>query len=291
MIGIDGAPREGGPGGGGAGGGSACELGPLHASEAKLLLACPRKWKHEYLLRRVPREKGEALSRGTAVHVWLALWWAGQTSIALPEDPIARACCIAYGAYYGGPPTRVSGTWNVEQRWTAVVGGVACEGTVDAASAPELTEIVEHKTTSQDISPGSLYWRQVVTTDPQVSMYRAAFPRAKILYDVIRKPALRKLREGKPNEETEAEFVARCVEAMAKEPERYFQRAYVVRLESEDEAFARDVVSIDRLRHGSEFPRNPASCFAFGGRCGHYSVCWEGADLMGPEFRDQDEGR
>jgi hypothetical protein len=122
-------------------------------------------------------------------------------------------------------------------------------------------------------------------------MYRTAFPGAKVLYDVIRKPALSHLRKGKPNEETDDELVVRCVEAMVTDPARYFQRAYVVRLEAEDEAFASDIVSVDRLRRGGEYPRNPASCFAFGGRCAYFEVCWSGMSLAGPEFRDQDANR
>lgn len=226
------------------------------------------------------------------MHRWLETWWTtrGRDLGALPEDPIARACCLGYDAYYQAPPP---GTWGVEATWNAPIGGVMCAGTLDATALDAVVDggpphhcIVEHKTTSQDISPGSMYWRQVVTTDPQVSMYRAAFPGAVILYDVIRKPALR----GKEGESADS-LVARCLEAMAKEPEKYFQRAYVVRLESEDAAFADDVRAVDSLRRLPLLPRNPASCFEYGSRCGYYSVCWEGASLDGPEFRDQDGNR
>ena len=262
-------------------------LPPLHASEMKLYLACPRKWHHAHASRRVPRAEPGALTRGRAVHRWLEGWWSGSAA-ELPEDPIARACCLGYDAYWQAPPL---GHWVVEERFPVDIAAVSCAGTVDALNDDGLT-IVEHKTTSQDITPGSMYWRQVVTTDVQVSMYRAAFPGATILYDVIRKPALRPLRAGKPNEESAEELVARCIAAMAEEPEKYFQRATVVRLESEDEAFARDVVSVDRLRRGSEHPRSAANCFAYGGRCGYYSVCWESASLSDDSlFRDQDEDR
>jgi len=270
-------------------------LGPLHASEARDWHLCPRKWKHAHLDRRVPSVDAPALSRGTSVHVYLALWWAGQTSIALPDDPIARACCLGYAAVYGAPDLA---NVRVEVPWAAMIGGVPCAGTLDATgtgtgpSEDGALVIVEHKTTSHDISPGSLYWRQVVTTDPQVSMYRAAFPAAKVLYDVIRKPALSHLRKGKSNEETDDELVVRCVEAMLADPARYFQRAYVVRLEAEDEAFASDIVSVDRLRRGGEYPRNPANCFAYGTRCGYFAVCWEGASLSDDSmFTDQDPNR
>ena len=260
-------------------------LPPLHASEMKLYLACPRKWHHAHGSRRVPRAESEALTRGRAVHRWLEGWWSG-SAVELPEDPIARACCLGYDAYWQHP---LEGRWLTEASWRAELGGVACAGTLDAVAGDA---IVEHKTTSQDITPGSMYWRQVVTTDVQVSMYRAAFPGATILYDVIRKSSLRPLRAGKSNKESEDEYVERMVESIASEPERYYQRATVVRLESEDEAFARDVVSVDRLRRGSEHPRSAGNCFAYGSRCGYFDVCWGSASLSDDSvFRDQDAGR
>ena len=248
------------------------ELPPLHASEVKLYQACPRKWVFSYLLRRVSVQESIHLTRGKQVHSYLEDWWRGymHTCCDLPTEPLSQACCIAYDAYWGKPPV---GAWYTEGYWVSKVGNVNCAGTVDAIDSVQNT-IVEHKTTSQDISPGSMYWRQVVTTDVQVSMYRAAFPGATILYDVIRKPALRQKKD-----ESEQDFVVRLVEAMAAKPEEYFQRATVVRLESEDEAFYADLVSVDRLRHGKEHPRNPANCFNYGSRCEYFDVCWGSQSL------------
>ena len=261
---------------------------PLHVSEMRLYQACPRKWRYAHVERRVPLERSLAISRGTEVHLWLAAWWAGHgDDVELPADPVARACCVGYGAYYGGPP---KGVWQTEVPFTATVGGEDVAGTLDALSL-DSDEIVEHKTTGSPIEPGSPYWRQVVTCDPQVSMYLAAFPDATVVYDVIRKPALRPLRAGKPNEETEDEYVSRMVSAMAEEPERYFQRAKVVRLEADHEAFERDVVDVRRLMRTGVVPRNTSSCFDFGRRCEYFGACFEGANLSGPDFRDQDEGR
>lgn len=51
--------------------------------------------------------------------------------------------------------------------------------------------VVEHKTTSADITPGSPYWRRL-TLDAQVSLYLGGA--GSLLYDVIRKPTLRPLK-------------------------------------------------------------------------------------------------
>ena len=257
------------------------ELPPLHASEVKLYQACPRKWVYAYLLRRVSVNESIHLTRGKQVHQFLEDWWKGAYDL-LPSDIISKACCIAYDAYWGSP---TMGTWYTEVPWEEEIAGVACAGTLDALQRAFSTEtIVEHKTTSQDISPGSMYWRQVVTTDVQVSMYRAAFPGATILYDVIRKPALRQKKD-----EHETDFLVRLIEAMAAKPEEYFQRATVVRLESEDEAFYADLVSVDRLRHGKEHPRNPSSCFNYGSRCEYFDVCWGSQSITDDSvFKDRE---
>lgn len=51
--------------------------------------------------------------------------------------------------------------------------------------------VVEHKTTSADITPGSPYWRRLAL-DAQVSLYLGGA--GSLLYDVIKKPSLRPLR-------------------------------------------------------------------------------------------------
>ena len=148
-------------------------MNPLHASEMRAYQACPRMWQHAYLDRRVPVSKSEAISRGTEVHRYLEQWWLGRTIIPsdLPPDPIAQACCLGYSAHYGSLP---AGRIDVELPFTCEVGGsddtdglhtygVVCAGTVDALVCDvygELT-IYEHKTTSRDLGPGALYWREM----------------------------------------------------------------------------------------------------------------------------------
>lgn len=250
------------------------DVPPLHASEIRTFQRCPREWEFAYRMRRVPLLQPEALTRGTAVHRWLNAWWMGQQVLpdVLPVDPIARACCLGYAARYERPHLAHV---RVEVPFLLTIEGVDCAGTVDAEGwdAGKLI-VVEHKTTTADISPGSSYWSEVVTCSVQHSLYLEAYKGATILHDVIRKPALRKLRAGKPNEETDEELVARCLAAMAEEPEKYFARAMIVRLDSEREAFARDVRLVDELRRREEHPRNASSCFSFGRRCGYWDTCW-----------------
>jgi len=260
-------------------------MGPLHASEMSLYLRCPRAWSHAYVDRRVAKETDRNLSIGTQVHKWLQEWWILQNWLVYPEDPIARACCIGYHAYWGEPDLK---NVEVELPWSAEVGGVPCAGTLDAIGTDDdgHVVIVEHKTTGHDITPGSVYWRQRVTADVQVSMYLAAFPDATVVYDVIRKPSLRLKKD-----ETEDQFVTRCVVAMADEPDKYFQRQTVVRLEHEHKAFAEDVRLIDDRRRLPFQPRATGACFDYGKRCPYWGVCFEGEDINGPEFQENTHGR
>lgn len=58
-------------------------------------------------------------------------------------------------------------------------------------------KLVEHKTSSEDIGPGSAYWRRLIL-DSQISTYLAGsrslgFEPVSVLYDVAKRPALRPL--------------------------------------------------------------------------------------------------
>jgi hypothetical protein len=58
--------------------------------------------------------------------------------------------------------------------------------------------VVEHKTTSSDIGPGSAYWAKL-TLDTQVSAYLGAHEGVEgMLYDVIRKPGIRPYKATPP---------------------------------------------------------------------------------------------
>src|SRR3990167_5857191 len=77
-------------------------------------------------------------------------------------------------------------------------------GKIDAIArfADGRTVIVEHKTSSEDISPGSEYWRRL-TLDTQISAYylgarSLGFEVDGCLYDVLGKPALRPLKATPP---------------------------------------------------------------------------------------------
>jgi hypothetical protein len=173
--------------------------------------------------------------------------------------------------------------------------------------------VVEHKTAATDITAGSPYW-ELLRIDSQVSGYLAAGAALGIaidscLYDVIGKPALRpykatpvedrkytKPTKAQPEarlyatqreaDETPEEYGQRIREHIAENPDRYYQRGEVVRLEDEAAEAAFDVWQTGRnirdAQIAARWPRNPDSCIRFGRRCSFLDVCTSTADITDP---------
>ncbi len=165
--------------------------------------------------------------------------------------------------------------------------------------------IFEHKTTASDIGPGAPYWQNIVALDPQVSTYTAAakalgYEPRDVIYDVIRKPGIVPLlatpeADRKYTKPTKAEPIPRLYAKMREtdetvdeyrerlradiiaEPEKYFQRMTIVRLERDHAQHAEDVwqtaqmiaVAVER----EMWPRSPNACERYGRLCEFHDVC------------------
>lgn len=149
--------------------------------------------------------------------------------------------------------------------------------------------LLELKTTSEDCSPGSMYWKKL-TLDNQVSMYLAAaremgFDVMGVVYDVIRKTALRPTSKGT---ETPASYESRIIGQMIEAPDRYFTRGVIVRTEADLEAHADDVWQIAELirhaRNKDRWPRYIGACVSYGSTCDYWPVCAEGAEIEGAHY-------
>ncbi len=197
-------------------------------------------------------------------------------------------------------------------------------GKLDAVAelADGRVAIVEHKTAGEsvDVGAGSDY-RQRLTLDGQVSQYfegaaTLGFDADVCVYDVLVKPAMRpllatpadKLRwtKGKPatrnkpaepprlcagqraEDEGLEDFRARVADAIAAEPERFYSRHEVVRLDGERDAFAFDVwqlaTLVDVTLGAGLAPMNPEACHRYGSRCAFWPVCSGTADLEDPSL-------
>ncbi len=309
----------------------------LTVSSLKTWRRCQRLYRLRYDEGyRVARE-AETLRFGSLIHAGLEAWFLGLRSgmsgdalllhvlQGLPsvEDPYeqARAEALLCGYHYRwhdeplevlavepefrapliNPDTdAASRTWRLGGKLDAIVR--TSDGRV---------LIVEHKTSSEDITVGSDYWRRL-RMDGQISAYYVGaaalgYDVSGCIYDVIAKPTIRPLkatpfesrkRVKKTNalyanqrdaDETVQEYRDRLVEAIAVEPHRYFARGEVVRLESEMKEHLVDVwQTAQSIRAGqvrNAAPRNPDACKAFGRTCEFFSICTKEASLDDAAFR------
>lgn len=159
--------------------------------------------------------------------------------------------------------------------------------------------VVEHKTSSEDIEPGSDYFAKL-TIDHQLSIYAIAskslgLEPSRLMYDVLKIPGCepykatpvekRKYRktDGKlhanqrEHDESPDAYRERLLEKIGEDPESYFERCEVVRLEHELERALHDVdalaADLMRTQPGEKQPQNPASCKRYGSRCPYWGLC------------------
>lgn len=138
--------------------------------------------------------------------------------------------------------------------------------------------ILENKTSGEDIGPGSPYWARL-SFDPQISLYMQGaealgFEPHGVMYDVIRKP------QHKPSEvksERPEAYGERVMRAMLEDPDRYFQRGTVVRLDNEKLDAAVDVWQTGKnildARSRGRWPRNVDSCMQWSRECEYLKIC------------------
>lgn len=294
---------------------------------------CAREFKFRYVMLRRPCRAAEALRFGSFFHVGLNAWWQPATDPVVrlnraveamrvraesrPEDadPFelvkAEELMLGYTARWGDVALE---TIEVEKQFSVPLvnpaSGAASrtyriEGAIDVLARDGAKNIqIEHKTTSDDISWGTDYWRFVSAVDPQISTYQAALKElgleATTLYDVVRKVALRPkqatpvesrryTKKGfldarqRETDETPDEFRERVRADIAEAPEKYFTRGPIVRLENDEREHAGDVwqtaAMIRMSENSGSFPRNPGSCRRFHRLCEYFEVCSGNASI------------
>jgi hypothetical protein len=292
----------------------------LTASRLRDARSCQRLHKFKYVDGYRPAVDAETLRFGKLVHVALEQWWKRTGEDRLPAalaamtaaataiecDPFefarARAMVLAYDARWSAEqyetlavetefvaPLRNPETGAASRTW-------ALGGKIDAIVRDQHGRVmlVEHKTSSLDLSPGSSYWAQL-RLDAQISIYyegarSLGFDVEGCLYDVLGKVAIRplKVNQKRKIDETPDEFFQRCAEAYAEEPNRYLARGEVVRLEAEMAEALADIWQLGRSLHenalAKRWPRNVDSCFKFNRPCPFWSACTGEASLDDARF-------
>lgn len=263
----------------------------LSVSSGRLYLECPRKYQYRHVLGFTPVDTPHALVFGRICHAGLnTIWEHGKLVPAEGGTDFDRATVDALLAGYvarWGMPTEEH---EVESRFETPLpnpaGGESeswlLVGYIDAMWRSK-NQIVEHKTTSSDASAGSMYW-ETKRLDPQISVYIfgarvLGMDPESCLYDVIRKPGIRPFRANKKRKEDETaeQYGQRLYESIEEDPNRYYVRGKVVRLESEEQDAKETLWGIaqliDHSRECGMWPQNSDACLKWGRRCEYFDVC------------------
>lgn len=310
----------------------------LTASSTKTFRACQRIYYYRYVLGMVSVGASRALRFGTVLHLMLEAWWRAvqrgepeplSFALEVPRDELsevdqirAELLITLYDARWLADAANYE-VLEVEAEYRAPLrnpetGAVSRTfqraGKIDVLvrerDIGRRVLIIEHKTSSEDVSPGSDYWDRL-TIDGQISHYyegakARGYEADACLYDVIGKPRheplkrVEKVRMTKGSEkepsrpyagqrltdETLGEYRARLGAALMESPTTYMRRGEIVRLEDDVRDAAFDDWQIARAIREAElssrWPRNPEACMRFGRRCDYWGVCTRTASLDDP---------
>lgn len=297
-------------------------------SRLKTARGCAREHQLRYGLGYRSRHTDDALRFGDMIHVALEAWWRNRWSenrvtlaiaaLGKEADPFERAraeaMILGYEAKWGdarldpiavevefagdmvnpdtGKPSR---TWRIAGKLDVLALDMDTGRVV----------IIEHKTSSEDVSLGSPYWRRL-RMDSQVSLYfdgaaLLGHPAEACIYDVLAKPGQKPLKatplearkyrkkdgalyeNQREHDETPDEYRERIINAIAEAPDAYYARGEVVRLESELADARYDVWSTAKTIRDNDLanrhPRNPDACIRYGRTCSFFDVCSGAASL------------
>lgn len=249
---------------------------------------CPRAYKYRYEMNLVPDEDAAALRIGKQFHKGREVYVkTGDATRAVDaaidyegdaHEAAMLAALLAAHIWYWEQPRELADLnfeWIGAEREFAVpltnpaTGRASLTyllaGKVDADPLNAATRepvIYELKTTGESIDSGSDYWPRL-RMDGQISLYvlerqLAGSPVNKILYDVVRKPAMKPLRatpeearkykadgslyaNQRERDETPQEWADRLYADIMERPEFYFQRREIVRLSADLAEYQREV--------------------------------------------------
>lgn len=309
-----------------------------HSSESAFK-TCPRKYFLTYKLRLRPAHDSEPLRIGAMVHHGLEIIKKGR-DVAAAELSIRAAYAIADRPAYLDPfdfeveqETVVALVKGYHHRWQnqnivkyiqveipfsiAIVNPATGRETPSFRSAGKIDGIgelpdgklciVEHKTTSDDLSLDGDYWKRLML-DAQISRYFLAaralgFNVQAIIYDVIRKPNIRPkklsnpdralatskghyfglpLTEICPERESPVMYGARLLADTIERPDFYFARNEIARLEQDLDEYRAEQWTIQRTIREAElnqrqwgaaaWPRSTGAC-TMPYRCQFLDIC------------------
>jgi hypothetical protein len=282
--------------------------------------SCHRAFKFCYEDLKRPIKTSDALNFGTAMHQLLECYWLNAEAEFpnVDDEYTAMTLKALFEGYRNRWEEYDRNTYEAictERAFKAPLtnpetGGISktfhLAGKIDALAKEKATGkvvIVEHKTTGQDIGPGSDYWRKL-PIDGQVSGYYVGaeaidYPASKCLYDVIRKPTIKPLKatpedKRKYNkdgslskacrefDETPDEWYERLTADIASRPDYYYARIEISRSDNDLMEYLFDMWAVSReisdAQRMNRWSRNPQACSVFG-TCEYFGVCTGEQDI------------
>lgn len=282
--------------------------------------SCHRAFKFCYEDLKRPIKTSDALNFGTAMHQLLECYWLNAEAEFpnVDDEYTAMTLKALFEGYRNRWEEYDRNTYEAictERAFKAPLmnpetGGISktfhLAGKIDALAKEKATGkvvIVEHKTTGQDIGPGSDYWRKL-PIDGQVSGYYVGaeaidYPASKCLYDVIRKPTIKPYKatpedkrkynkDGslskacRENDETPDEWYERLTADIASRPDYYYARIEISRSDNDLMEYLFDMWAVSReisdAHRMNRWSRNPQACSVFG-TCEYFGVCTGEQDI------------
>jgi hypothetical protein len=317
----------------------------LTASRMRAFRDCARLHQLKYVEGWRPVETSEALRFGTLVHVGLEAYWNairdGAPTLLAAHAAMDGRAYDAFEQVRAEEMLRAySNRWEASDFDAYEVLAVEAQfetfllnpetfapsrtwrlaGKIDAivrrrSDGRDL--VIEHKTSSENVSADDAdYWTKLAI-DPQISEYTLGaeslgYDVDEVLYDVLGKPTQRP-KKATPVEdrkftkdgrlyatqreldETPEEYRARVREAIEAQPERFTARRSIPRSEAQIRDFMADAWALaatmrESVRLGRA-PRNPDACDRYG-RCPMWNLCSTGArpeDYPGDYVRSSDK--
>lgn len=277
--------------------------------------SCPRKHQIRYEFGITPVVDSFALRVGSAFHAALEARDKGLDPEAAigerVEDPydlaLVAAMFDAHERHYAKSPVETVASEQVFEmplrnpETGAATPNWVLKGVIDRiVRLPDgRLALMENKTTSRDFSPGADYWVRL-QLDQQLSIYLMAARHLghkidTILYDVTKRPGQRPLKatpeekrtykkdgtlyaNQRDKDETPEEYAARVAAAIAEEPDKFFARIEIARLDQDLEECAKAVwdqqIAIRQAQKSGAWYRNPEACFSAGGfTCEYLPIC------------------
>lgn len=240
----------------------------LTASSLATLTSCARKFYLSYEVGLRKKEPADALKFGTAFHaglearskgiergdaVTMAIAMAGEAEFYEVTAEKLNSLLIGYYSKWGdgaNDPMVADMTPEVEFCFRLpFLRGFALAGKIDGVVTLRdgRRGLIEHKTTSEDISWDSDYWQHI--NRDQITLYGIAMEKMGLppvevyVYDVIRKPTIRQTQK-----ETPVDYGQRLTkDAVEVRPDYYYARREIPLLGCDREGLARRLLAAGKL--------------------------------------------